>query len=140
MNLPAELAQAVQQGRIKTLDLAYALDEHSPFWPEGSPVPPFRASTAATDEHDGFFARHLQWSERSGTHMDASRHLDPQSRGVDEIPARDFLLAAAAADVRATVSACADDRLAAKDWQKCEQTPGAWARQDAARELIGWGL
>ena len=86
---------------------------------------PFRATTAATNEVDGFFARHVQWSEHSGTPMDAPLHL---GQGVDEIPARDFLRAAAVADVRATVSVCPKDRLAGEDLKKWEQRYGAWAR------------
>ena len=86
---------------------------------------PFRATTAGTDEHDGFCSRHLQLPKLCGNHVDTPLHLDPKGRGVDEISARDFLLAAAVANVRATVSACANDCLAATDLQKWEQKHGA---------------
>ena len=91
-DVPAELIQAIQQGSVKMLDLTYALDDHSPFWPEGSPVSPFHATTAATYEHDGYFARNLQLPEHFGTHMDAPLHFDPKGKSLDEIPVQDFLL------------------------------------------------
>jgi kynurenine formamidase len=67
------------------IDLASALDYHSPFWPEGNSVSPFLATTAA-GERDGLFARKLQFTKHFGTCMDAPLHLDPKGQSVEEIP------------------------------------------------------
>ena len=78
--LPGALTSAIQQGRVRTIDLTYSLDERSPFWPEGSPVSPFHAAIAATYEHDGYYARSLQLPEHIGTHMDAPCTLIQRAR------------------------------------------------------------
>ena len=137
-DLPAELVQAIQQGRVKTIDLTYALDDHSPFWPEGSPMSPFHATTAATYQHDGYFARSLQLPEHFGTHMDAPLHFDPKGRSLDEIPVQDFLLEAVVVDVRAAVSSNPDYRLTAAGLG--EMGKGAWSLAARVRRAGAHGM
>jgi kynurenine formamidase len=139
MNLPAEIVQAIQQGRVKLLDLTYALDEHSPFWPEGSTESPFHATTSATYEHDAFFARNLQLPEHSGTHMDAPLHIDPQGISLDQIPVQDFLLEAVVVDVREAVRENPDYRLSAQDLKDWEKTFGPLPPGGAVLAHTGWG-
>jgi len=138
-DLPAALVRAIQQGRMKIIDLTYALDDRSPFWPEGSPVSPFHATTAATHEHDGYFLRILQLPEHFGTHMDAPLHFDPNGKSLDEIPVQDFLLGAVVVDVRAAVSSNPDYRLTAEDLEKWEKAHGSLPRGSAVLVLTGWG-
>ncbi len=138
-DLPAELVQAIQQGRVKTTDLTYALDDHSPFWPEGSPMSPFHATTVATYQHDGYFARSLQLPEHFGTHMDAPLHFDPKGRSLDEIPVQNFLLQAVVVDVRTAVSSNPDYRLTAQDLEKWEKSHGSLPPGCAVLVLTGWG-
>jgi len=138
-DLPAGLLQSIQQGRVKTVDLTYALDDHSPFWPEGSPLSPFHATTAATYEHDGYFARALQLPEHFGTHMDAPLHFDPKGQSLDEIPVQDFLLGAVVVDVRAAANSNPDYRLTVQDLQKWEKAHGPMPRGSVVLMLTGWG-
>jgi kynurenine formamidase len=138
-DLPAALVQAIQQGRMKMVDLTYALDDRSPFWPEGSPVSPFHATTAATHQHDGYFLRILQLPEHFGTHMDAPLHFDPKGKSLDEIPMQDFLLGAVVVDVRAAVGSNPDYCLTAEDLEKWEKAHGSLPRGSAVLVLTGWG-
>jgi kynurenine formamidase len=139
MNLPAEIVQAIQSGRVKLLDLTYALDEHSPFWPEGSPESPFHTTTAATYEHDAFFERKLQMPEHCGTHMDAPLHIDPRGKSLDQIPVQDFLLEAVVVDVREAVRENPDYQLSAQDLKNWEKIHGPLPRGGAVLALTGWG-
>ena len=138
-DLPSELVQALQQGRMKIVDLTYALDDHSPFWPEGSSSSPFHATAAATYARDGYFLRTLQLPEHFGTHMDAPLHFDPKGKSLDEIPVQDFLLEAAVVDTRAAVRTNPDYRLTAQDLEKWEKTHGSLPRGGVVLMFTGWG-
>jgi kynurenine formamidase len=139
-DLPGSIVQALGQGKLKAMDLSYALDEHSPFWPEGSnPTSPFRATTAATYEKDGYFARSLQFPEHFGTHMDAPIHFDPKGKSLDQIPVTSLLLGAVVVDVRAAVKANPDYRLTAQDLQNWEKIHGPIPQASAVLLLTGWG-
>ena len=138
-DLPAELVQAIQKGTVKSIDLTYALDDQSPFWPEGSPHSPFHATTAATYQHDGYYARSLQLPEHIGTHMDAPLHFDPHGKSLDQIPLQSLLLAVAVVDIRAAVSSNPDYRLTVQDLQKWEKAHGPFPQEGAVLILTGWG-
>lgn len=138
-DLPAGLVAAIQRGHVKIVDLTYALDDRSPFWPEGSPLSPFRATTAATYARDGYFLRNLQMPEHFGTHMDAPLHFDPNGQSLDKIPVQDFLLDAVVVDVRDAVSSNPDYRLTAQDLEKWEKAHGSLPRGCAVLALTGWG-
>ena len=136
---PAGLISAIAEGRLNAIDLTYALDQHAPFWPEGSRVSPFHATIAATYERDGYFGRNLQLPEHFGTHMDAPLHLDPKGASLDEIPVQDFLLRAVVVDVRAAVASNSDYRLTVQDLQNWESAHGTLPRGSAILMLTGWG-
>ena len=138
-DLPAGIVQALAQGRLKAVDLTYALDEQSPFWPEGSPASPFHATTAATYEKDGYFARSLQLPEHIGTHMDAPLHFDPKGKSLDQIPVSNLILGVVVVDVRAAVKSNPDYRLTVQDLQNWEKAHGPFPQGGAVVLLTGWG-
>ncbi len=138
-NPAAALVQAIQQGRVKTIDLTYPLDEHSPFWPEGTALSPFHATIAATYQHDGYFARSLQLPEHFGTHMDAPLHFDAKGKSLDEIPVQDLFLGVVVVDVRVAVRANPDYRLTARDLENWEKLHGPLPQGGAVFVLTGWG-
>ena len=138
-SLPAGLAQAIERGQVKTIDLTYALDDHSPYWPEGTSVTPFHATTAATFSKNGYFTRTLQFPEHFGTHIDAPLHFDPKGRSLDQIPVQDFFLQAVVVDVRGAVSSNPDYRVMVPDLQNWEKAHGPLPRGGAVLILTGWG-
>lgn len=138
-DLLTKLVQAIQQGRMKTVDLTYELDDRSPFWPEGSPQSPFHATAGASYEHDGYFLRNLQLPEHFGTHMDAPLHFDPKGRSLDEIPVQDFFLNAVVVDIRPAVGTNPDYRLSVQDLENWEKAHGPFPRGGAVLVLTGWG-
>jgi kynurenine formamidase len=138
-DLPVGIVKALREGRMKIVDLSYALDDHSPFWPEGTRLSPFHATTSATCEHDGYFTRNLQLPEHFGTHMDAPSHFDPKGRSVDEIPVQDLVLEAVVVDIRAAVNSDSDYRLGVQDLQRWEKAHGSLPQRSAVLVLTGWG-
>jgi kynurenine formamidase len=121
------------------VDLTFALDEHAPFWPEGSSSSPFHATTTAIYERDGCFVRSLQLPEHFGTHLDAPLHFDPKGKGLDEISVQNLVLEAVVVDVRAAVSADSDYRLSVQDLEKWEEAHGPFPHGCAVLTLTGWG-
>jgi kynurenine formamidase len=138
-DLPSKLVQAIAQGQVKTVDMSYALDEHAPYWPEGTSASPFHATPAASYAHDGYFLRTLQLPEHFGTHMDAPLHFDAKGQSLDRIPVQDFVLDAAVVDVRAAVRSNPDYRLTVQDLQDWEKAHGPISPHSAVLLLTGWG-
>ena len=120
----AKVFSAIQSGQIKVVDLTHLLDDQSPYWPEGNAPSPFHAQTAATYDHDGYFARNLEMPEHFGTHMDAPAHFDPKELTIDQISPTLFLRAAIVVDVSEGVKANPDYRVAAEDFKAWEKAHG----------------
>jgi len=114
------------------------MDADAPYWPEGSPKSPFRASVSATFQKDGYFARQLCLPEHFGTHMDAPAHFDPQGLTVDRIPVRSLLREAVVVDVRAAVKSDQDYRVTAEDLRRWERAYGAIPQGCVVLFLTGW--
>jgi kynurenine formamidase len=124
---------------VKLVDLTYTLDEHSPYWPEAAPGTPFRAETAATYQHDGFFARTLRLPEHFGTHLDAPRHFDVQGKSVDELPVRELVLEAVVVDVRSSAGSDPDYGVTVEDLRNWEAAHGPIPQGGAVLAFTGWG-
>ncbi len=135
----AEVFQAIHSGQVKVVDLTHALDDQSPFWPEGAAQSPFHASVAATFEHDGYFARSLAMPEHFGTHMDAPAHFDAKGLTVDRIPVENFLGAAIVVDVSEAAKSDVDYRVTVSDLAKWVNAHGAMPRGCVVFFRTGWG-
>ncbi len=133
-----EVFKGVRSGRISVLDLTHELDANSPYWPEDSAESPFHASTSATFQKDGYFARQLSLPEHFGTHMDAPAHFDPRGLSVDEIPVTGFLREAVVVDVRTEVKSDQDYRVKAEDLRRWERSRGAIPQGCVVLFLTGW--
>jgi kynurenine formamidase len=133
-----ELFQAISAGQVRVIDLTYALDAQSPYWPDGSTQSPFRASPAATFEHDGMFARNLALPEHFGTHVDAPAHFDSKGLTVDQVPVKDLLREAIVVDVSEAASSNADYRVTATDLEHWEKIHGPMPRGCLVLIRTGW--
>ena len=134
----AEVFQRIRQGEIKLVDLTHPLDGQSPYWPEGVRQSPFRASVAATIEHDGYFARTLHVPEHFGTHMDAPAHFTRQGATVDQIPLEQFLSAAVVVDVSEGARSNSDYRVTVPDLEKWVNAHGPIPRGCLVFFRTGW--
>jgi kynurenine formamidase len=137
--LPAALLDALRDGQLKLIDLTYALDDQSPFWPDGRSASPFRAEATATHEHDGHSSRDLRLPEHFGTHLDAPRHFDARGKSVDQLSLPDLLLEAVVVDVSAAVRADPDYRLTVQDLLDWQAAHGFLPLGGALLVRTGWG-
>lgn len=95
MTTATELAAALSRARV--VDLTQALGPATALWPGSAP---FVATTVATYEVDGSFARELAVPEHAGTHLDAPAHFVPGGARVHELDPATFLRPVAKLDVR----------------------------------------
>ena len=120
----AKVFSSIQSGQIEVVDMSHPLDEQSPYWPEGDAPSPFHARTAATYDHEGYFARNLEMPEHFGTHMDAPAHFDPKGLPVDQISPTLFLRPAIVVDVSESVKTNPDYRVGVEDLRAWEKAHG----------------
>ncbi len=138
-DLVAETFEAIHSGQVNVVDLAYPLDEQSPYWPEGAAQSPFHASVVATFERDGYFARTLTLPEHFGTHTDAPAHFDPKGLTVDQIPLRKLLAQAVVVDVSEAVKSNQDYRLTVEDLENWMNAHGPLPSGCLVFIRTGWG-
>ena len=137
-SIPAELLQAVQQGKVTVVDLTHNLGPQVPHWREGNAPSRFRAKTTETYQRDGYLGREIEIPEHFGTHMDAPRHFDPAGKSVEQLPVRSFLAMAVVVDVSAAVGANPDYRLTVADLENWEKAHGAMPRGGLVLLRTGW--
>ena len=66
-------------GGARIVDLTYALNDKTPYWP-GDDYEPFRLRTIATLEKNGVLSKAFSCPEHLGTHLDAPNHFEPRDR------------------------------------------------------------
>lgn len=128
----------IQSGQIELVDLTHPMDDHSPYWPEGTAQSPFRATTVSTIEHGGDFARNLEMPEHFGTHMDAPAHFDSKGLTVDQIPVTQFFRPAIVIDVSVAAKSNPDYRVTVQDLKDWEKVNGAMPAGCAVFFRTGW--
>jgi kynurenine formamidase len=132
------LLAALHNGRTKIVDLSFPLDEHAPYWPEGTGPTPFHAKVVATYAKDQYFAREITLPEHFGTHMDAPLHFDPQGWSLDRIPVDRFIVPAVVIDVRKPRGSTVDYRVTGADIRNWEKVHGAIPQGALVFFYTGW--
>jgi len=132
------LAKSLVSGGVLVVDLTYKLDEHTPYWPEGRTVTPFKAKVAGTYERNGLFARELEIPEHFGTHIDAPLHFDPHGWSVAEIPLERLIAQAIVIDVTEAAKAQEEYRVTVDDIKRWESTHGVAPSAGIVLFRTGW--
>lgn len=115
-------ACAVRPGKI--LDMTYAYDENTIYWPNATP---FKLTTEFKGMSEGgycYAANFYAASEHGGTYADAPLHFAQNGRTIDQIPIAEWIGLAVKIDVQ---QQCARDRdylLSVKDINKWERKYG----------------
>jgi kynurenine formamidase len=128
----------VVSGRAKILDLSYALNDHSPYWP-GENYQPFKLVTIATLEKDGVLSKAVSFPEHLGTHLDAPNHFEANRPSVDKLTPEQLFAPGVVIDIAMKAEADADSALTLEDVTAWEAEHGTVS--DGAVVLIhsGWG-
>jgi kynurenine formamidase len=135
---PSATLQQLVAGQLKLLDLTYAVNESSAYWP-GPGYEPFRLKTIATLERDGVLSKAFCSPEHLGTHIDAPNHFERQQPSVDQIAVQDLVAPGVVIDVSGPASTDADYRLRLEDVHAWEEAHGRIPDRAVVLLHTGWG-
>lgn len=121
----------------EVLDLTHAINAQTPTY-ELSDKPAFQATTVATVEKNGYFARDISLPEHFGTHLDAPAHFAHGLWTVDQIPPERFLAPLVVLDVTAGARANADYQVSIEDIARWEQAHGQIPSDAVVMAHTGW--
>jgi kynurenine formamidase len=125
-------------GKLKIVDLTYALNEKSIYWP-GENYEPFRLKTIATLENDGVLSKAFCMPEHLGTHIDAPNHFERNQPSVERIPPDQLLAKGVVIDISSAAMADPDYRLSVADVTRWEAEQGPIEAQSVVIARTGWG-
>jgi len=123
----------------KLIDLTYALDEETIFWPTNKPFTWEKAAWGRTAKGYWYASGDFSMSEHGGTHIDAPIHFAEGRLAVDEIPLQKLIAPAVVVDVRASVTENGDYRLSRQDLERWENRHGPIQQGAVVLMLTGWG-
>jgi len=123
----------------KLIDLTYAFDEQTVFWPTNRPFIWEKAAWGRTANGYWYASGDFSMSEHGGTHIDAPIHFAEGRLAVDEIPVQKLIAPAIVIDVRSAVEGNADYRLSMDDLEAWEARHGPIDQGAVVLMLTGWG-
>ncbi len=123
----------------KLVDLTYALDDQTVFWPNNKPFTWEKSSWGMTGHGYWYASAEFAMSEHGGTHIDAPIHFAEGRQSVDEIPLQRLIAPAVVIDVRTAVAENRDYRLSREDLAKWESRYGPIQQGAVVLMLTGWG-
>ncbi len=123
----------------KVIDLTYAFDEHTIYWPTAKPFQLEVVSAQKTAAGYWYAANNICLAEHGGTHMDAPIHFAEGKRAADEVPVQQFIGPAIVIDVRAQAAKDADYRVTVADLATWEKQHGRIPTGAIVVMLSGWG-
>ena len=106
-------------GKATIVDLSYALNKNSAFWP-GENYKPFELHILATLEQNGVLSKAFSSPEHLGTHIDAPNHFAKDQISVDQIKPESLFAPGVVIDAVGPVSLDPDFRLSVdhiKAWE-----------------------
>lgn len=80
----ADICRAIDDVRI--LDMTYAYDSQTIYWPNASPFTLTPEFSGITERGYWYSANFYSASEHGGTHADAPRHFSQNGRTIDQVP------------------------------------------------------
>jgi kynurenine formamidase len=107
----------------KVVDLTYAFNAETPFWP-GDKYTPFELETIATLEKDGVLSKAISLPEHLGTHLDAPNHFERHPVSIDKIPVGELMGPGVVLDIALKAEQDANATLSLADVRAWEATHG----------------
>lgn len=133
------VATAAGIDESKVIDLTYAFDEHTIYWPTAKPFQMETVSFAKTAGGFWYAANNICLAEHGGTHMDAPIHFAEGKHAADEVPVQQLIGPAVVIDVRIQAAKDADYRLSVADLETWEKQHGQIPQGAMVLMLSGWG-
>ena len=130
-------ASAVDESKI--IDLTYAFDRDTVYWPTAKPFMLERLAAGTTAAGFWSAANNISLAEHGGTHLDAPFHFAEGKWTVEEIPLDKLIGPATVIDVRGQASRDPDYRVTVKDIRSWEKAHGRIPDGAIVLVLTGWG-
>ena len=108
----------------KILDMTYAYDENTIYWPNATPFKLTPEFHGMTDKGYWYAANFYAASEHGGTHADAPLHFAKNGRTIEQIPLEEWIGPAVKIDVRKQCAGNRDYLLSIEDIKKWEKKHG----------------
>ncbi|MGH7167100.1 MAG: cyclase family protein, partial [Nitrospiraceae bacterium] len=138
--LTAAVLSACTPARTQTLvDLTYAFDEETIYWPTNKHFQWEKTDWGMTAAGYWYASANFSASEHGGTHIDAPIHFSEGRLAVDQIPVEQLIGPAVVIDVRAQCSRNPDYELMVEDLATWESRHGPIPENSLVLILSGWG-
>ncbi len=122
----------------KIVDLTYAFNHETPYWP-GEQYTPFELKTIATLEKDGVLSKAISLPEHLGTHLDAPNHFEVNPVSLEKIRPEDLIGPGIVIDIALKAEQDADALLTLADIRDWEAEHGPVPEQAIVFLHTGWG-
>ena len=137
---PARAADAIFTGAgAEWVDLSYAFDERTIFWPTATPFELEVVSAGVTPAGFYYAANDFRTAEHGGTHLDSPIHFAEGKRTTDEIPIAQLVGPAVVVDVSESAAANPDYRVTVADLEAWEAAHGRMPEGAIVLLRTGWG-
>ena len=131
---------AVDLSHAGVVDLTYAFDEHTLYWPNSpSGFELKRLSYGPTPGGYFYSSNAFCAPEHGGTHLDAPIHFSEHGRTLEAVPLRQLMAPAVVIDISAKTGANPDYRLTAADVADWERAHGRIEEGAIVLLRTGWG-
>ncbi len=124
---------------VKWVDLTYAFDSTTIYWPTAQP---FRLTVVSAQRTPGgyyYAANNFSAAEHGGTHLDAPVHFAEGRHTTDQIPVSQLMGPAVVIDVSHQADSSADYRVRPADITEWESAHGAIPSGAIVLIRTGWG-
>lgn len=135
--LPTAAADLIDESKV--IDLTYAFDEQTIYWPTAQPFHREVVHAAKSEAGYWYAANNICLAEHGGTHMDAPIHFAQGKHAADEVPVQQLIGPAVVIDVRAQAEQDADYRLTVADLEAWEEQHGRMPEGAIVLMYSGWG-
>jgi kynurenine formamidase len=133
----AQRGTAFPSGRI--VDLSYAFDASSVYWPTAEPFKLETDFEGVTDKGYFYSAYRYSAAEHGGTHLDSPVHFAQGRHTVDQIPLDQLIGSAVVVDVTKQCANNPDYQVSVADLQNWERTNGRIANGTIVLLRTGFG-
>ncbi len=123
----------------KVLDLTYAFDETTIYWPTAKPFQLEIVAEGKTEAGYWYAANNICLAEHGGTHMDAPIHFAEGKRTAAQVPLQQLIGPAVVVDIQAQAVKNADYRLSVADLEAWEHAHGQIPSGAIVLMHSGWG-
>lgn len=123
----------------RLVDLTYAFDANTVYWPTAQPFRFEKESWGVSPAGYWYTAGRYSASEHGGTHLDAPLHFSKEGAAVDAIPVADLVAPAVVIDIAAQCGKDADYLLSPADVAAWERAHGRIPAGSMVLVRTGWG-